>query len=571
MKTLFALLFMGFYFTQAQQVYYVSPGGSDSNPGTFSQPWQHVQHGIDAMSSGDTLKLKDGVYFERIYIDKNHVSIKALHHGQAIIDGTGTGGTQDALIEINHASFVEINGLVLKNNIQNDAQGILVEGSGSHIRIENCVIHDIHFSSDPNETPTSNKNAQGIIIYGTENSPYTDVRILNNELYDCRLGYSEGIAVNGNVDGFEISGNYLHQLSNIGIDAIGFEGTAPLNDYARNGIISRNKVVECISPYDTSAGIYVDGGAHIKIMYNEVYCNGYGLEIGCENTGHESVDVEVRDNFIMFNNEAGIVVGGYDYPSGSGKVRNINIFNNTFWKNDTGTHDFGEVFLSYVENLRMENNIFYSGSDYFIYAENSQPNMQSDYNLFYDVSDGDSSDDSFEFNGTEYTGFNVYVNATGFDQHSIYTSLQLISGAGNNCDNAQPPVLAYVSGSNGINAGNPSHQPLPGETDFFGRNRILEGRVDIGAQELMNNVSISESELQKIIVFPNPAGDYLYIKASENAYGKLKYSIFSLRGELIKSDIMQQPGIKINHLKPGVYHIRFENGTHVKYIYIIKQ
>ena len=56
---------------------------------------------------------------------------------------------------------------------------------------------------------------------------------------------------------------------------------------------------------------------------------------------------------------AGIALGGYDYPNGSGKVTHVSITNNTFLKNDTSHSTKGEIYLSYSESSRIENNIFY--------------------------------------------------------------------------------------------------------------------------------------------------------------------------------------------------------------------
>ena len=42
--------------------YYVATNGSDSNPGTQSQPFQTVQKGLSVLQAGDTLYLRGGTY-----------------------------------------------------------------------------------------------------------------------------------------------------------------------------------------------------------------------------------------------------------------------------------------------------------------------------------------------------------------------------------------------------------------------------------------------------------------------------------------------------------------------------
>ena len=47
-------------------VYYVATTGSDSNPGTNSQPLRTIKEGVKRLSAGDTLYVKSGTYTESI-------------------------------------------------------------------------------------------------------------------------------------------------------------------------------------------------------------------------------------------------------------------------------------------------------------------------------------------------------------------------------------------------------------------------------------------------------------------------------------------------------------------------
>src|SRR5262245_24416560 len=42
--------------------FYVSPSGSDSNPGTQAQPFATVQKALSVIASGDTIYLRGGTY-----------------------------------------------------------------------------------------------------------------------------------------------------------------------------------------------------------------------------------------------------------------------------------------------------------------------------------------------------------------------------------------------------------------------------------------------------------------------------------------------------------------------------
>jgi len=42
--------------------YYVAPNGNDTNPGTYEQPFKSLQVGVNALSAGDTLVVRGGLY-----------------------------------------------------------------------------------------------------------------------------------------------------------------------------------------------------------------------------------------------------------------------------------------------------------------------------------------------------------------------------------------------------------------------------------------------------------------------------------------------------------------------------
>ena len=242
--------------------------------------------------------------------------------------------------------------------------------------------------------------------------------IESNELYDCSLGYSEGIAVSGNVDGFVVQNNKVHDLTNIGIDIVGHEKVCndPLKDQAKNGVISNNLVYNCVSPYANSAGIYVDGGKNLEISNNTTFGNGYGIEIGCENKDKSADNITVRNNVIYKNEIAGISVGGFDYPQ-SGKVTNSSFYNNTLFHNTMSSKSIAEVYISYNQGLHFENNIIYSDkSGKTIFGNLSSTNVIIDYNLYYSA----SKNIFFDWNTKWCVDLLSFQEETGLDKFSTY-------------------------------------------------------------------------------------------------------------------------------------------------------
>ena len=200
------------------------------------------------------------------------------------------------------------------------------------ISIVNCTVHGV-------------RGVHGICVYAENDlAPVTGLTIEGCEVYDCECGSSESLVLNGNIDGFLIAGNTVHDNNNIGIDMIGFEGTAAHpggqdsrnpydSDFVRNGIC-RNNIVYNISTegnaeyredgeYDLCAdGIYVDGGQNIEICENFIFNCDIGLEVATEHSPDDNElfrvsGISVHDNVIAgCQGWTGLCFGGYDKDLG---------------------------------------------------------------------------------------------------------------------------------------------------------------------------------------------------------------------------------------------------------------
>ena len=468
---------------QSQTNYFVSTSGSNGNNGlSIANAWRTIQHAMDNTTPNSIVNILAGTYAEKVEVNVSGTAgnpIVFQNYNNDIVTITGTGiNAPDAIIGIFDQSYIHIKGLKITDNQQLDAQGIIVEGNCRGIEIRNNEFSNIHFSTNPNEIATSSKNSQPIIVYGSNASnPVRDLVIDGNIVRDSRTGYSEGLAINGNVDGFVVSNNEVYNISNIGIDIIGHEQTATANDQARNGIINDNLVYNCKSPYAIAAGIYVDGGKDLVIERNVVYDCQWGIEVGCENIGKTTSTVIVRDNLIYHNEDSGISLGGYNFPSESGKVLNCKILNNTCYNNDYTSGGLGgvtgEVNVSYTENCQLKNNIFYTAapSDILLYVGNTNSiGLDMDYNLYFIQGNVE-----FEYEGSTYSSLMSYKNSTGQDLHSIFTIPKFVS--------TTTPDFQLESNSPAIDIGDPSFTLAAGETDFGGNQRVKNAIVDIGAYE----------------------------------------------------------------------------------------
>lgn len=242
-----------------------------------------------------------------------------------------------------------------------DIYGIIVEGK---------KIRDILIRGNEIFGFESDSNAHAIAVYGTgANSKESIARVIieKNTVHDMKTGSSESIAINGNVQRWEILRNDIYDINNIAIDAIGGEGTAPTRtkkgrtlpgrfDVARYGFIEDNYVENMHTKGNPAYGrreswaaaIYIDGGRDILVKDNVVDNSAWAYEVGAENC-------VITRNVTMVGNSAqesyygDLVLGGYahkgfwadksincdprsseDRSEGHGYVRYLTVHQNSF-------------------------------------------------------------------------------------------------------------------------------------------------------------------------------------------------------------------------------------------------
>ncbi|MGI9240595.1 MAG: right-handed parallel beta-helix repeat-containing protein [Verrucomicrobiales bacterium] len=497
---LFALLLLTSATVSADELF-VSTTGSDSDPGSIDRPYRTIDHAAGRASPGDTIFVRGGVYNELVSPNRSgtssqRITIRNFPDESPIIDGSGKSvAGQTPILEIDDENYLTIEGFQIRNlttpTNSRTPLGILVTGSSTGIEIIDCEIYNIRNTGD-------NGNAHGILVEGTDNTPISGLVIRGNELRDLVLGNSEALVLNGNVDGFEVSGNYVHDCNNLGIDFIGFEGNGPAGqDQARNGVCADN-IVTNISTLNNPAyggysagGIYVDGGRDIIIERNLVSHCDIGIELASEDPDGATSNVTVRDNVIWSNNIGGIFVGGYQQRRGA--AVDCTIVGNTLVENDTVEEYNGELLVQYnTTNLDVRNNIFVAGrrNVYIIVNNGNNSGITLDYNLYYSSSATSPDRGEWIWNGSFQDGFDEWRSTTGQDANSLYVNPQF--------SDYEASDFSLSSTSPAIDRGDPAYSPGPDETDAAGNPRISGNRIDIGAYE---NPGLSNLQLWRLANF----------------------------------------------------------------------
>ncbi|MFD1954132.1 DUF1565 domain-containing protein [Paenibacillus thailandensis] len=467
-------------------VYYVAPGGNDNNPGTFEAPWRTIQKAANTLRPGEKVYVRGGVYRELVDINvsgtKDGGSITFENYGTEVpvIDGSSLKPTgAEALVEFSGISDVVLKGFELRG-LTTDSKsatpaGIRIHNGADNIQLIGNNVHHI-------ENRSSQGNAHGIHVLGDK--PVTGLVIQNNEVHHLMTGSSESVTLSGDIDGFVVSGNTVHDNNNIGIVLAGFYGacTGACTDQARNGIVSENTVYGIDSSSNpaygegvhSAGGIYADGATGITIERNDVYGNDFGIELASEKKGKATSRVVVRNNYVHDNLGAGLIMGGADAESGG--AANNEIVNNTFVHNDTLRQGYRDITLQWNNrDNRIANNVIFSHSNLpgIIKDNTSGSGNAVDYNLYYN--DAGTAADYWEWNGAAYTSWAAYKQGSGNDAHSLFADPLFTTFT------AKGLNLSYRSPA--VDRGTALPADIAGDTDYAGEARLQGNGIDIGAKE----------------------------------------------------------------------------------------
>jgi parallel beta-helix repeat protein len=513
-KLLFTVLsLLCFFFNSNAQIYVSTTGIDASGRGSLALPFNTIIFAVQQATAGSTIYIESGTYAETdaIFINKPLILVKNGVN-PVILDATDRMGTNKYMIGIVSTSNVTIDGLTLQNYVENEAKGIWILGSGSNITVQNCKVSNIGWTSNLATLPPSNSTVTNAIkVEGNLASSLSNIVLKNNEVFNCATGWGEAVTITGNVDGFLVENNKIHNIANIGIVAAGnyaFTNPTPSVNQARNGVISKNEVYNCMSGIANSAGIYLDGSINCTVEKNRCYNNGVGIALGGEQNvpfgASPSRGHNVRNNLVYNNCITGIFLGS---NNASTKLENSTIFNNTFYKNRVGqaingvatisgipvatlADNFGgEVQLQNLDGVVFKNNIVYPSNNkraMVALTGFSVSSYYADFNVYF----RDNVADVFALDGNLFNGStlnNTYATVSGFfmarnlEQNSFFSNPGL-SNAGSN--DFSLINTAFVS-----NKGDFIYDAaLSGTTDFGGNPRLFSIRADAGAYENQNLV-----------------------------------------------------------------------------------
>lgn len=339
------------------QEVFVSPVGSDFNPGTRNKPFRSIQKAINQLEAGKSVALLEGVYdlsepititakgsADRWVIIRGEKGAKVILDGLKInIPGQSTYPHNNGLVQIEHAAYVRLVNLHVRNSRRS---GINIQES-RYVDVINCT-------SENSLSPgiASWQRCEYIRILGNTVINANDMK-MSSTPYKGHEAPHEAISVAGSHH-FEVAWNHVYNCQKEGVD---------VKETAAFGTVHHNYVHDC-----KRQGLYIDGWfgqlEHIEMYENVVHNCEAGIALSSED-GPNTKNLRIHHNLVYNNRATGIFFSRW----GADNLREeVDIFNNTFYRNGWGKDFSGDpqywlsggcyLYSTKLKDVRIQNNIF---------------------------------------------------------------------------------------------------------------------------------------------------------------------------------------------------------------------
>ncbi|MGY3784695.1 sigma-70 family RNA polymerase sigma factor [Streptomyces antibioticus] len=340
--------------------YFVSPGGSDSNPGTSAgSPFRTLQKAADLVEPGDVVAVMNGTYTEPRK-GSNVLTIKRSGRPGAPITFTAYPGHRPVL------------------NPRTAWNGISVYGA-SHIVIENLEVKgnnaalslaDAERSSSKTD-PTYNTNCISVEKNRESGTYPHHVDITGNLVHGCAGGGISAIEA----DHVDIIGNHVH--SNAWFTVYGTSGISVLTPRDTGGGDPRTYKIRI-----TGNRVH-DNETKVKWEGCHCYSDGNGIIVDTTKGDPERGRPAYNGRVLVANNIS------YD-NGGSGihayKSQHVDIVHNTAYLNGRSTRittPYANIFAHDSTDVRLLNNIAYGRPGQATNSTSRNVNVTYDYNIYF--------------------------------------------------------------------------------------------------------------------------------------------------------------------------------------------
>ncbi len=332
------VVFLPFITNAAKTVYFVSTSGSDSNAGTFTQPWRTISKAARTVKAGDIVYIRQGTYLEHVEIIPSGTSdapiqFLAYPGEKPIVDGNNRlPSSYTALVSL-RGDWIRVEGLEVVNSKYMGVGLFGKHGTASNLYVHHSQHGGILISGDygvvensrvwrnslSNEYNRASIHDSGISAARDQTDRLTEYAIIRgNTVWE---NWGEGIST------FEASHTLIeNNIAHDNLTANIYISDATYVECSRNFVyMSTNSY---IFGYDAHVGImmgdekYQPPSAHIRVFNNLAYSNHRNFYWWRGVQGGGMNDVLIAHNtFVNSYDTAGVVIG-------NGSHTNVRFLNN---------------------------------------------------------------------------------------------------------------------------------------------------------------------------------------------------------------------------------------------------
>jgi len=451
---IFAILFM--VFSAHATDYYVSPQGSDRNPGTKQKPWKSLTKAATAPRPGDTVFFFGGTYQGPLQIKVSGstgapIAYRAVPGERPVIAST-TSITMGGAIMVSGRAHIIIDGLipiltggkkteayhvVLRNSRSVTLRNLSIEGMGDPVQknrqrqkeggikvsgsrditIEQCSIHNI--------------SHQGIKI----SDDSTRITIKQNKIFNT---YGDSVRIHvttrnkGTLQGIRIINNML--AGSLTSDGIQTDPPYQIGEAERRTLVVNRGIIIRGNTINNHAenGIDLKGAGDVLIESNILYGNvgdndgyvgdkkrdtrgGNAIHVG---GGQGSDNVIVRFN-VIYDNRGGVFAKKQWYVYNNTILGNNRTYQGPNTSGIPGTKTmFVGARLGDAKSQYLVNNIIGGHYSAEVSTNGRTSTGRVDHNLFLTTP---AHQPLFLVREKQVQGLSAWKAATGLDQHSLVT------------------------------------------------------------------------------------------------------------------------------------------------------
>jgi parallel beta-helix repeat protein len=314
--------------------YFVSPAGSDANPGTTGQPWFTLQHAANAVTAGDTVTVRAGTYTGFNLTTDGTPSARITFLAEANVTINQPLGANSSGINVEGADHVTVDGFRVAGM---PAVGIRsVNNTGATIRnnvLENNGSFGVYAGWSEGvvieNNTASNSPGHGIHITSSADNPVVrGNRVTNNHISGIYLngnlaaGSGDGLITGAVIEGNTISGNGAGGGASIALDGV------------QNSAVRNNLVVDARAWGIQFYGIGGAAGAKNNTVVNNTVVAAADGQWAVR-ISHGSTGNVLRNNILLSDNPAAGIID-IDNDSLLGFASDYNVLGNTFRDDDAG-------------------------------------------------------------------------------------------------------------------------------------------------------------------------------------------------------------------------------------------